>query len=222
MDKADSIEAEQITQRLLTNLLGAIASKDQTAVNAKVLIGWTSANALSLIYYNQIWQPLDACFDMVRQTGTTMAQMEVVRVLLDVESPVTIGATLLRDLAIQLTLAQEGKIISGMTFRSRRDVDDLLYAIQAPFQKAEEVAADTMDAMIYRNLVSLRAAIVNHLVSTARPLPSILTYWFAKPLPSLVISQKLYGDASRYDEIRNENKVVHPAFCPPTGEALSQ
>ena len=222
MDKPDSLEAEQILQRLLTNLLGAISTKDQAAINAKVVIGWTAANALSLIYYNQIWQPMDACFDLVRQAGAELPQMEEVRILLDVESPVTIGATLLRDLGIQLALAQEGKIISGMSFVSRQDVDDLLYAIQEPFAKAEEVAADSMDNMSYRNLVSLRAAIVNHLVSTARPLPSMVSYWFGKALPSLVIAQKLYGDASRYDEIRNENKIVHPAFCPNAGQALSQ
>jgi prophage DNA circulation protein len=78
-----------------------------------------------------------------------------------------------------------------------------------------------MDQSDYKAIVSLRAAIVNHLVATARPLPSLLSYWFGTPLPSLVISQRLYGDASRYDEIREENKVIHPAFCPQSGVALS-
>jgi prophage DNA circulation protein len=118
-------------------------------------------------------------------------------------------------------LAQEGKIISSMTFTSRQDVDDLLYQIQEPFNTAEEVAADTMDQTDYQAITGLRAAIVNFLVSTARPLPYMLSYQFAKPLPSIVISYRLYGDASRYDEIRQENYVVHPAFCPPTGQALS-
>jgi prophage DNA circulation protein len=222
MDKLDTTEAEQICQRLLTNLIGAIVTKDQSAIDAKVQIGWTSANAKPLIFYDQIWMPLDQCYDLVRQAGATLRGMEVVRVLLDAEQPFSLGATLFRDLGIQLALAQEGKIISAMTFQSRQDVDDLLLAILAPFKKAEETAADSMDNMTYRNLVSLRAAIVNHLVSTARPLPSMLDYWFGKPLPSLVISQKLYGDARRYDEIRVENKVVHPAFCPPQGKALSQ
>jgi prophage DNA circulation protein len=36
-----------------------------------------------------------------------------------------------------------------------------------------------------------------------------------------VMAYKLYDDASRCDELRQENKVVHPAFCPPTGRALS-
>jgi prophage DNA circulation protein len=40
-------------------------------------------------------------------------------------------------------------------------------------------------------------------------------------LPTLSIAYKLYSDASRADEIRSENKVVHPAFCPMSGHGLS-
>jgi prophage DNA circulation protein len=222
MDKPDAVEANGILQRLLVNLLGTIKDKDTPGVQAKMVIGWTEANGLSLLYYNQIWTPLDACFNMTREAGSTLTQMEEVRRLIDVETPTTLGATLLKNLAIQLALCQEGKIIRNMTFKSRQDVDNLLDAIQIPFNTSEEIAADTMDPMVYRYLVELRAAIVNFLVSSARPLPAMLSYWFAQPLPSLVISHKLYGDASRYDEIRNENKVVHPAFCPTDGQALAQ
>jgi prophage DNA circulation protein len=147
--------------------------------------------------------------------------MEQVRILLDAETPISLGANMIRDRSIHLTLAQEGKIISAMVFNSRQDVDALLQAIQAPFNAAEETTADTMSGADYIALIELRAAIVNYLVVTARPLPSMLTYQFAKSLPSLVISQRLYGDASYYDDIRNENKVVHPAFCPTIGQALS-
>jgi prophage DNA circulation protein len=128
---------------------------------------------------------------------------------------------MVRNRGIQLALAQEGKIIAGMVLRSRQDVDALIEQIQEPFNSAEETIADTMEPMDFQAIVSLRAAIVNHLVVMARPLPSMLTYQFARPLPSLVISQRLYGDASHYDEIRSENKVVHPAFCSPIGRALS-
>jgi prophage DNA circulation protein len=222
MDKPDAIEAEGIIQRTLANLSIGISGTDQAAIQAKVVIGWTLANALSLLYYDQMGPPLDMCFDLVRQTGATLPQMEEVRVLLDAERPVSLGATMVRDRSIHLALAQEGKIISNMTFKSRQDVDDLINQIQIPFNSAEEVAADTMDPMDYQAIIGLRAAIVNYLVATGRPLPYMLSYQFAKPLPSLVISQRLYGDASRYDEIRAENKVVHPAFCPPIGQALSQ
>jgi prophage DNA circulation protein len=222
MQKPDAIEAEGIVQRLLANLLLAIDDKGQLGIQAKVVIGFVAANARTLLYYDQLGQPLDLCFDLVRQTGCSLPQMDEVRILLDVETPTTLGATMIRDRGIQLALAQEGKIISDMTFTSRQDVDNLIYQIQAPFNKAEEVAADDMDAMDYEAIIQLRASIVNFLVSSARPLPSMLSYQFARPLPSLVISQRLYGDASRYDEIRAENKVIHPAFCPTTGQALSQ
>jgi prophage DNA circulation protein len=35
------------------------------------------------------------------------------------------------------------------------------------------------------------------------------------------MAYRLYTDASRADDVRDENKVVHPAFCPMTGLALS-
>jgi hypothetical protein len=221
MDKPDALEAEGIVQRLLANLLGCIVDKQQAGIQATMMIGWVAANALMLLYYDQLGTPLDACFDQVRQAGCDLPHMDEIRVLLDVETPVTLGATMIRDRSINFALCQEGKIISNMSFISRQDVDDLIYQIQDPFNKAEEVAADTMDQMDYQGIIELRAAIVNYLVSTARPLPSMLSYQFAKPLPSLVISHRLYGDASRYDEIRQENKVVHPAFCPTVGQALS-
>jgi len=37
----------------------------------------------------------------------------------------------------------------------------------------------------------------------------------------LTIAYKLYSDASRADEVRAENKIVHPAFCPLVGYGLS-
>jgi prophage DNA circulation protein len=221
MDKPDVIEANGIVQRALANLSRIIVGTGNIAVQAKMVIGFVSANAMSLLSADQIGKPLDYCFDLVRQSGCTLAQMEEIRVLLDVETPTLLGATMVRDRSIHFALAQEGKIISTMTFSSRQDVDALINAIQVPFNKAEEVTADTMDATDYIALIELRAAIVNYLVATARPLPSMLSYQFAKSLPSLIISQRLYGDASRYDEIRNENKVVHPAFCPVIGQALS-
>ena len=108
-----------------------------------------------------------------------------------------------------------------MTFVSRQDVDAIKQQLQQPFQDAEEIAADDMDQMTFQALIALHGAVTNHLVATARPLPRMLGFQFFEPLPSLVMAYKLYDDASRCDELREENKVVHPAFCPPTGQALS-
>ena len=93
--------------------------------------------------------------------------------------------------------------------------------LRQPFDDAEELAADDMNQASFMALVSLDAAITNYLVTTARPLPQMINYQFAVPLPSLIIAHRLYQDASRADQVVKENKIVHPAFCPPIGVALS-
>jgi prophage DNA circulation protein len=222
MNKVAVNEAVPIINRLCANLLTCVDNRTgNPAFVARTAIGELLAQAPQFCWYNSIGQALNTCFGLVRLAGCTIGQMEGVRRELAAEATVSLGATLIRDFGIQMALAQEAKIIVAMTFSSREDVDALLASIQQPFADAEEIAADSYDPMVYRGLVELHAAIVNYLVQTARPLPTMLTYQFAAPLPSLVISHRLYGDASRYDEVRDENKIVHPAFCPVIGRALS-
>jgi prophage DNA circulation protein len=50
----------------------------------------------------------------------------------------------------------------------------------------------------------------------------MLNFQFWSPsIPTLIAAYRLYSDAGRADEIRMENKVVHPAFMRPIGKALS-
>jgi prophage DNA circulation protein len=93
--------------------------------------------------------------------------------------------------------------------------------INISFADMEEIAADDMDQVTYRALVELHAATVYFLVERARPLPRMLNFRFSDIMPSLVISYKLYDIADRGDELRTENKIVHPAFMQLTGKALS-
>ena len=93
--------------------------------------------------------------------------------------------------------------------------------VNAAFDQAEEVAADEMALTVYKALMSLHAAVTFHLYDTARPLPQMLAYRFALPRPTLVLSHRLYDTASRADQLREENKVVHPAFAPREGRALA-
>ena len=100
-------------------------------------------------------------------------------------------------------------------------MDRVRAKIHPAFDQAEEVAADEMVLAVYRALVSLHAAVTFHLYQTARPLPQMLNYRFASPRPTLILSQRLYYTAARADELREENKVVHPAFASREGRALS-
>ena len=137
------------------------------------------------------------------------------------EATATLGGALVKNAGIRLCLATQARIVAAMTFVSRQDVDALKQQLQQPFQDAEEIAADDMDQATFAALIALHGATVNHLVATARPLPRMLNFQFYEPLPSLVMAYRLYDDAGRADELREENKVVHPAFCPQAGRALS-
>ncbi|MBO4221947.1 hypothetical protein [Bradyrhizobium neotropicale] len=221
MNRQDATEAAALVDRMLANLIATVPPKGRTGSQARTAIGDTRANAMKLLVADEIGPPLDLCFDLARQAGATLASIESVRAQLDQETTVSLGATLVKNACVRFCLATESAIISTMAFVSRQDVVTIKDGLQQPFAEAEEIAADDMDSMTYQALVRLHAAITNHLVETARPLPRMLKYRFADVLPSLVLAYRLYDDASRADEVREENKIVHPAFCPITGQALS-
>jgi prophage DNA circulation protein len=221
MNEPDATEAAGVVQRLAKRLAACIPPTGQNGALARVALGDIAANALVYIVDDALGPPLTSCFDQVRQAGATQAQIANVQSQTAAETPVTLGAVLVQNAAIYLCLATEGQIIASMTFTSRQDVDSLRAALLQPFDDAEETAADDMDQASFMALVQLDAAVTNFLVSTARPLPRMVGYQFAAVLPSLVIAYRLYQDASRADQIVQENKIVHPAFCPTTGLALS-
>ena len=221
MIKTDVLEATPIVQRLCTNLAACIPPAGTFGSAARTALGDLAANAQALLGADALGAPLANCFSLVASSGATQPQLDAVRVQVTAETPQTLGGVLTQNAAIWLCLATEGQIIATMTFVSRQDVDALKTALRAPFNDAEELAADDMDQASYAGLIALDAAITNFLVTTARPLPRMVNYQFAVPLPSLVIAYRLYQDASRCDQIVQENRVVHPAFCPPLGIALS-
>jgi prophage DNA circulation protein len=128
---------------------------------------------------------------------------------------------LIKQACVAFSLQQMSVVLAGMTFTSRQDVDFVRGEVNVAFDEAEEVAADEMALTVYRALISLHAAVTFHLYQTARPLPQMLDFRFAAIRPTLIQSYRLYADAGRADELREENKVVHPAFAPRTGRALS-
>jgi hypothetical protein len=221
MEDPDAFEAAGIVIRMLQRLLKTIADKGETGATTRTVIGDTIANAYPLLRSDLIGPSLDNCFDLCQQSGAQFYQLEQIRVWVTIETPQTLGGTLVQNAGIQLCLATEGRVIADMTFVSREGVEAVKSTIQLPFGDAEETAADDMAQMTYQSLISLHAAIINHLVQTALPLPRMLDYSFTAIWPSLVIAYKLYSDAGRGDEVRDENQVIHPAFCPLLGQALS-
>jgi hypothetical protein len=165
--------------------------------------------------------PLADVFDKLIAAGVTIPQLTAVRNKAELETPVTVGGNLITNSLIYFTYSSTGIILANMTFTSRDDVDAMRVLLIDAFAVMEETAADDMDQMTFQALVRLQSAIMFYLIEEARPLPMMLNFQFGMAMPTLIIAYRLYADASRADELRNENKVVHPAFMRPTGRALS-
>jgi prophage DNA circulation protein len=221
MLKADAVEAKPIVDVTLDALLAWAPTSGRPGADLRTAVGDVKAHALELLQYDAIEQPLLQCFDLAYTNGINIYQMESVRRTAAAQTANSVGAVMVRDTLIELAFAESGYIIGNMIFVSREDVDQIKTAINAAFEDMEEEVADQMDAMRWRAILKLHAAMSLHLVETARPLPQMLNYRFNQPLPSVVLAHRLYADASRADELRNENKIVHPAFCPREGRALS-
>jgi prophage DNA circulation protein len=221
MQKVDAKEGAGIMQRSIFALLGAVPTLGRNGADFRTACGQMIANAEAWIASDVAGPPLALCFDTARQAGATQGQLASVRNTTIAEAPKTVGGTMIRDSIVQMCLSAEGYVIANMTFVSREDVDALREEMNDVFSFIEEAAADAMDQMTFRAVTELHAAVVYYLVQTARPLPRMVSFAFALAMPTLTMAQRLYADGGRADELRQENKVVHPAFAPPVGKALS-
>lgn len=221
MLKVDAKEATPILQRALDQLLQSTTTRGRPGADLRTACGDLRARANTLLLNDLAGAPTANCLELARKAGVTQKQLAWVRGTVQDERPKKLGATLVKNSIIRMCLATEGRVIADMTFVNRDDVNALKALMNEAFTDTEEIAADDMDQMTYRALVELHAAISFHLIETARPLPRMLRFQFAAPLTTLVIGHRLYDDAGRANELRDENKVIHPAFALPTGRALS-
>lgn len=164
---------------------------------------------------------LSIALDIARQAGATQQAVGRVRLAALQESPRWPGGVATVLATVRLSLAAEARVISAMTFASRAEANTVLTRINAAFNEAGLRAADDLDAGTYAAILSLQSLTVKFLTDQALRLPYIIDYEFPKVLPSLRMSQQVYGDATRSLQLINENKVVHPAFMPRTGRMLS-
>ncbi|HEY7417291.1 MAG TPA: hypothetical protein VH593_19055, partial [Ktedonobacteraceae bacterium] len=181
----DAKEATGIVQRMMDNLALIAPPQGREGSEARTAVGLVRATAFSLLLADRLGPPLDECFDLVRQAGATLYQFETVRRGLFEENPKFKGGKLVRNVSIGMCLAHQSKCISDMEFTNKQDVDQVRSNIQQPFLSAEELAADAMNSDSFKLLISLHAAINEHLVKTVLPLPRLTRYAFFEPLPSL-------------------------------------
>jgi hypothetical protein len=221
MFKADAIEAQPIVNATLDELLSWAPTQGRPGLDLRTAVGKAKLYALEMLQFDMIEVPLLQCFMLAYHNGINIYQIETVRRVTAAQPAKSVGAIMTRDTLIELAFTTEGYVIADMVFTSRQDVDRIKLAVNDAFDDMEEELADAMDAMMWRAVLKLHAAMSMHLVETARPLPRMLPYHFNLTLPSVALAHRLYADAGRADELRNENKIVHPAFCLHDGMALS-
>jgi prophage DNA circulation protein len=221
MKKQDAEEAIPILERTMQQLLASVQDHGRSGFDVRRAIGKLLARANEYLRSDTAGQPIADCFEVARVAKVTAPQFEAVRLITTAEAPVTLGGILTKQSLIAFCLSVQCRVIADAIFDSRQDADIARTALNSSFAAAEESAADDMDAMSFQALISLHGAIIFHLLEKARPLPRLVRYRFARPLSTLVMSYRLYDDASRADELKNENRIVHPAFAPREGLALS-
>jgi hypothetical protein len=222
MNKLDAEEGAAITGLTLAAILDVTPTKGRPGADLRTAVGDFNTFALELIQYDRAGPRLADIFELARKNTISLPELSAVRMVAFNQNPQTPGGVLIRNSLVHLSLATEAHVIADMTFKSRNAAEQVKDLMSQAFDAMEEQAADSMDSATYRALIGLHAAVSEHLVAAQYPLPVMLTFRFAQAGPTLVQSYRLYDDASRADELLEENGVIHPLFAKPEGRALSQ
>ncbi len=219
---SENDDLNAIINRLLDNLSFSITSQSgRDGAILRTRIGDIRSNYYSMLVEGTFPQKLLDCFNSATDSGATLDSLSVVHNDLFLESPDGEWSKSVVQMAIVFCLSTESTIASEIDFKSRQDVELLINKFKLVFDKARLLAADAIDSSAYQQLTALAGALTDHLANVARPLARMITFNLAKPMPALSISQYIYYTATRWEEVVDENKVVHPLFCPRTIRGLS-
>ncbi len=101
------------------------------------------------------------------------------------------------------------------------DAAALTQQVSALFDAEILLAADAGDDLSYSALREVRAAIVADLAARGANLPHLVTVATPAPLPALALAYRLYGDATRADDLITRADPIHPGFMPTSFLALA-
>jgi len=219
---ADQDEVAAIIQRIGPAVLSTVtAGAGSSGSELRRMIGKLLASDSAITDSASFAAQMIDCLNEARAAGATWVTMARVRLQALSESPQSLSATVLVQMIVRLSLAQEARLVTDLEFKSRDDVDSVAQTMAAAFDAAAEIASDDLQAGAYMAIISLQAAVTKYLTDTGRQLPRVVNYHVVQTLPALAMAQRFYADASRADDLRNENKVVHPAFMPRDGRMLA-
>jgi hypothetical protein len=213
-----SSEQDEITgivNRMLNNLAATVESKTgSSGASLRQQIGDIRASYMDYLKDNIFTTELLVCFTTARDLKVRLGSMANVRLGLFDETPVGEISNAIVQAGIGFCLSAESKLITDIEFVSRDDVDAMIKTMKSAFDTARELAADAIDSASYQSLTFLAGALTSYLADAARPLPRMVTFHMQTPMPALALSNRIYYTTERWEEVVNENRIVHPAFCP--------
>ena len=101
------------------------------------------------------------------------------------------------------------------------DAFALLAQVSALVDGVATAAADAGDDDSFDAINTLLVQLTQDLRSRGAELAPVKTFTFARPLPDVVLAQRLYRDPSRADELVQEANPIHPLFMPTSFQALA-
>ncbi|HWJ72597.1 MAG TPA: hypothetical protein VNX29_05450 [Kaistia sp.] len=221
MSTRDLAEAMALAVALSDMLLVKGGPRGQTASDLRRAVTRFQAN-LETGYRTQMLGPVIAgLFDAAVAAGLAATSFRAVRdAARNAVTHVDLAAWTRRSFWRQALVA-EVRQLAAVNFTDRDAVDAARAGLITAFDDVIEDASEMQEFQIMRDLTSLFTAIQRHLATTAIPLPRLITFDTPSSLPSLVLAHRLYGDASRRQELERGSKVVHPLFMPRAGRALA-
>jgi hypothetical protein len=145
MFRQDAQETVPLATLVLNEILAQTPLSGRPGSDLRNAIGAFKANAFPLIQNDQSGPPLADIFDKAQLAGISPEQLDVVRAIAVAQTPITLGAQLIRNALIEFTIATESSIYATYTFTSRDDVEAAQLKMNAAFAPVEEILADTMD-----------------------------------------------------------------------------
>jgi prophage DNA circulation protein len=127
-------------------------------------------------------------------------------------------AAALTRLTRETAAIEAAETSAAMEFASADDAlatrSEVLGQLDACMEATDPVTGAPIDDEVFDALRGLRAATAEDLRVRGARLPKIARVTQAATLPAGVVAYKIYGDASRADEIVARNKIRHPGFVP--------
>lgn len=143
-----------------------------------------------------------------------------VRIMLALAQAVP-GADAASTVMRRVVLVQMARACAAYQPSSYNDAVALRLTACAALDAEIIVAADAGNDQTYLVFRALRVAVTEDLQARGDPLPQLRTVQ-VPPLPAAVLAYRLYGDATRADEVVARVDPVNPLFMPPTITVLDK